>query len=299
MHRRRRREVLVRLGAVGVCHSDFNAIDGTAETRCPAVLGHEGAGIVEAVGAGVTRVAVGDHVALSWAPSCGSLRRVLAGPSAAVLHRLAGDGNWRTDGRNDAGSRATASPSITTRSSRRSRRRASSPRGRVCRSHGTFRSTSQGSSAARSRQASARCGGRPGFAPAIGSRHRLWRRRTVRRDGRRRRRRGTGDRRRRLRLEARNRAIASAPRRRSLGGLGGGHGRGGSRGLGRRRRLTRSRRQADRRRCRGVPRPRGARRCCADRDPARGCDAGASCALDPAHGAAGSRLDLRVVAARA
>jgi Zn-dependent alcohol dehydrogenase len=66
------REVLVRLGASGVCHSDFNAIDGTSETRCPAVLGHEGAGVVEAVGPGVTRVAAGDHVALSWSPSCGS-----------------------------------------------------------------------------------------------------------------------------------------------------------------------------------------------------------------------------------
>jgi S-(hydroxymethyl)glutathione dehydrogenase/alcohol dehydrogenase len=65
-------EVLVRLGASGVCHSDFNAIDGTAETRCPAVLGHEGAGVVEAIGPGVRRVSVGDHVALSWAPSCGS-----------------------------------------------------------------------------------------------------------------------------------------------------------------------------------------------------------------------------------
>ena len=64
-------EVLVRLKASGVCHSDQNAIDGTAPTRCPAVLGHEGAGVVEAVGTGVTRVAAGDHVALSWAPSCG------------------------------------------------------------------------------------------------------------------------------------------------------------------------------------------------------------------------------------
>ncbi|MGZ8688257.1 MAG: zinc-binding dehydrogenase, partial [Gaiellaceae bacterium] len=64
-------EVLVRLGASGVCHSDYNAIDGTAETRCPAVLGHEGAGVVEAVGDGVSRVVVGDHVALSWAPWCG------------------------------------------------------------------------------------------------------------------------------------------------------------------------------------------------------------------------------------
>jgi Zn-dependent alcohol dehydrogenase len=66
-----RGEVLVRLHASGVCHSDQNAIDGTAETRCPAVLGHEGAGVVEAVGPGVTRVVPGDHVALSWAPSCG------------------------------------------------------------------------------------------------------------------------------------------------------------------------------------------------------------------------------------
>jgi S-(hydroxymethyl)glutathione dehydrogenase / alcohol dehydrogenase len=65
-------EVLVRLGASGVCHSDYNAIDGTAETPCPAVLGHEGAGVVEAIGDGVVRVGVGDHVALSWTPSCGA-----------------------------------------------------------------------------------------------------------------------------------------------------------------------------------------------------------------------------------
>jgi Zn-dependent alcohol dehydrogenase len=64
-------EVLVRLKASGVCHSDQNAIDGTSATRCPAVLGHEGAGVVEAVGEGVTSVCPGDHVALSWAPSCG------------------------------------------------------------------------------------------------------------------------------------------------------------------------------------------------------------------------------------
>jgi len=63
-------EVLVRLHASGVCHSDLNAIDGTAETRCPAVLGHEGAGVVEAVGAG-TVLASGTHVALSWMPACG------------------------------------------------------------------------------------------------------------------------------------------------------------------------------------------------------------------------------------
>ena len=62
--------MLVRLHASGVCHSDQNAIDGTAPARCPTVLGHEGAGVVEKIGPGVTRVRVGDHVALSWAPSC-------------------------------------------------------------------------------------------------------------------------------------------------------------------------------------------------------------------------------------
>lgn len=64
-------EVLVRLRASGICHSDWNAVDGTSETRCPAVLGHEGSGVVEAVGERVRRVRPGDHVALSWTPWCG------------------------------------------------------------------------------------------------------------------------------------------------------------------------------------------------------------------------------------
>jgi Zn-dependent alcohol dehydrogenase len=64
-------EVLVRIGASGVCRSDYNAVDGTTSTPWPVVLGHEGAGVVEAVGAGVTRVGPGDHVTLSWTPSCG------------------------------------------------------------------------------------------------------------------------------------------------------------------------------------------------------------------------------------
>jgi Zn-dependent alcohol dehydrogenase len=63
-------EVLVRLHASGVCHSDYNAVDGTAATRCPAVLGHEGAGVVEAVGAGAG-LAPGTRVMLSWMPACG------------------------------------------------------------------------------------------------------------------------------------------------------------------------------------------------------------------------------------
>jgi alcohol dehydrogenase len=61
----------VRLHASGICHSDLNAIDGTAATPCPAVLGHEGAGVVEAVGSGVDGPVPGTHVVLSWLPSCG------------------------------------------------------------------------------------------------------------------------------------------------------------------------------------------------------------------------------------
>src|SRR5438067_1223894 len=63
-------EVLVRLAASGVCHSDYHALIGEWTTPTPIVLGHEGAGIVEAVGPEVDEVAVGDHVILSWAPNC-------------------------------------------------------------------------------------------------------------------------------------------------------------------------------------------------------------------------------------
>jgi len=70
-------EVLVRLHASGICHSDQNAVDGTDPVPFPSVLGHEGAGVVEAIGPGVRRVAVGDHVALSWMPSCGECAECL------------------------------------------------------------------------------------------------------------------------------------------------------------------------------------------------------------------------------
>jgi S-(hydroxymethyl)glutathione dehydrogenase/alcohol dehydrogenase len=64
-------EVLVKVAAVGVCHSDWHLMTGATKHPVPVVPGHEGAGIVEAVGPGVTRVAPGDHVALNWAPNCG------------------------------------------------------------------------------------------------------------------------------------------------------------------------------------------------------------------------------------
>lgn len=64
-------EVAVRLVATGVCHSDLGGLHGTRALRTPMVLGHEGAGIVEAIGAGVTAAAPGDHVILSAIGRCG------------------------------------------------------------------------------------------------------------------------------------------------------------------------------------------------------------------------------------
>ncbi|MDA0822505.1 MAG: Zn-dependent alcohol dehydrogenase [Proteobacteria bacterium] len=65
-------EVLVKMKATGVCHSDLSIANGTIPAPLPTVLGHEGAGIVEQVGEGVTNVVPGDHVAISFIPSCGS-----------------------------------------------------------------------------------------------------------------------------------------------------------------------------------------------------------------------------------
>jgi S-(hydroxymethyl)glutathione dehydrogenase / alcohol dehydrogenase len=64
-------EVLVRMKATGICHSDLSIINGTIRWKLPSVLGHEGAGIVEQIGEGVTNVAPGDHVVLSFVPNCG------------------------------------------------------------------------------------------------------------------------------------------------------------------------------------------------------------------------------------
>ncbi|MGI5353127.1 alcohol dehydrogenase catalytic domain-containing protein [Streptomyces sp. CA-250714] len=65
-------EVLVGIRAAGLCHSDLSVIDGTIPFPRPVVLGHEGAGVVEAVGESVVHVAPGDHVALSTIANCGA-----------------------------------------------------------------------------------------------------------------------------------------------------------------------------------------------------------------------------------
>jgi S-(hydroxymethyl)glutathione dehydrogenase/alcohol dehydrogenase len=84
------REVRVRVAAAGVCHSDVRLADGQlGDGRWPMVLGHEGAGLVEAVGSEVTGVAAGDHVVLCLVPSCGTCppcragRRTLCEPVGA------------------------------------------------------------------------------------------------------------------------------------------------------------------------------------------------------------------------
>jgi S-(hydroxymethyl)glutathione dehydrogenase/alcohol dehydrogenase len=64
-------EVRVKVVASGVCHSDLSVQNGTIPLPTPIVLGHEGAGIVEEAGEGVTSVASGDHVVLSFVPACG------------------------------------------------------------------------------------------------------------------------------------------------------------------------------------------------------------------------------------
>ena len=70
----RRGEVMIRLAACGVCHSDYSVTTGTIPFPPPVVLGHEGAGIVIEVGEGVTEIAVGDAVVSSFVSMCGKCR---------------------------------------------------------------------------------------------------------------------------------------------------------------------------------------------------------------------------------
>src|SRR3979490_3391857 len=64
-------DVLVRIRAAGLCHTDLEVIEGSLRYPLPIVLGHEAAGVVEHVGAAARGVSVGDHVVLSWNPHCG------------------------------------------------------------------------------------------------------------------------------------------------------------------------------------------------------------------------------------
>ncbi|MFJ8931524.1 NAD(P)-dependent alcohol dehydrogenase [Streptomyces sp. NPDC102364] len=91
-------EVRVRMVATGVCHTDAIVRDGVYPTPLPAVLGHEGAGVVEAIGDAVTTVQPGDHVVLS-AAYCGHCRQCRAGRVAYCENLMAEDfGGRRRDG---------------------------------------------------------------------------------------------------------------------------------------------------------------------------------------------------------
>jgi S-(hydroxymethyl)glutathione dehydrogenase/alcohol dehydrogenase len=79
-------EVLVRWTANGVCHSDLHVITGDYPHPLPVVLGHEAAGVVERIGAGVETVAAGDHVCSSYIPSCGKCWYCIGGqPTMCAL----------------------------------------------------------------------------------------------------------------------------------------------------------------------------------------------------------------------
>ncbi|MGA5422291.1 zinc-binding dehydrogenase [Streptomyces lavendulocolor] len=104
-------QVRIRLAAAGVCHSDLSLSNGTMRLPVPAVLGHEGAGTVLAVGEGVGHVAPGDGVVLNWAPSCGSCHPCTLGEvwlcaealtGAGRIHAVAEDGTRLHPGLNVA-----------------------------------------------------------------------------------------------------------------------------------------------------------------------------------------------------
>ncbi|TCP54136.1 S-(hydroxymethyl)glutathione dehydrogenase/alcohol dehydrogenase [Tamaricihabitans halophyticus] len=94
-------EVLIKYTAAGLCHSDLHLTDGDLVPRFPCVGGHEGAGIIEDVGPGVTKVKPGDHVVCSFIPNCGTCRYCSTGRQnlcdmgATILDGFMPDGSFR------------------------------------------------------------------------------------------------------------------------------------------------------------------------------------------------------------
>jgi Zn-dependent alcohol dehydrogenase len=86
-------ELLVRVEAAGVCHSDLSVVDGSRIRPLPMALGHEAAGVVEAVGPGVRDVVPGDHVVLTFVPSCGLCTECSSGRPALCIPAAAANGS--------------------------------------------------------------------------------------------------------------------------------------------------------------------------------------------------------------
>jgi NDMA-dependent alcohol dehydrogenase len=93
-------EVLIRYLAAGLCHSDMHLVTGDLPSALPIIGGHEGAGVIEAVGPGVTKVAEGDHVVCSFIPACGHCRWCATGRQslcdlgATILEGCLPDGTY-------------------------------------------------------------------------------------------------------------------------------------------------------------------------------------------------------------
>ena len=81
-------EVMVKVAAAGVCHSDLSVLDGTIPWKAPSVLGHEGAGVVEAVGSEVRSVKPGDHVVIATLANCGICRACNTGHPTMCIKSL-------------------------------------------------------------------------------------------------------------------------------------------------------------------------------------------------------------------
>lgn len=97
-------EVLIKYTAAGLCHSDLHLTDGDLPPRYPIVGGHEGSGIIEEVGPGVTKVKPGDHVVCSFIPNCGTCRYCSTGRQnlcdmgATIIEGCMPDGSFRFHG---------------------------------------------------------------------------------------------------------------------------------------------------------------------------------------------------------
>ncbi|HWN23461.1 MAG TPA: alcohol dehydrogenase catalytic domain-containing protein, partial [Gaiellaceae bacterium] len=88
-------ELLIRVGAAGLCHSDLSVVDGTRPRPVPMALGHEAAGVVEAIGPGVGDVRAGDHVVLSFVPGCGLCAECAGGEPILCAAAAAANGEGR------------------------------------------------------------------------------------------------------------------------------------------------------------------------------------------------------------